>query len=144
MNFWDSSAIVPLLLGERMTPIVRTILAGDRQVHVWWGTEIECVSTIARLEREGVDPAIIASSFARLSAMREDWSEVTPGSLVRDTARRLLRVHPLRAADALQLAAALVLADQDPSSVSVVSLDDRLRDSARREGFLLVPEGPLA
>ncbi|HXI12426.1 MAG TPA: hypothetical protein VNM92_07250 [Thermoanaerobaculia bacterium] len=90
------------------------------------------------------DPAIIASSFARLSAMREDWSEVTPGSLVRDTARRLLRVHPLRAADALQLAAALVLADQDPSSVSVVSLDDRLRDAARREGFLLVPEGPLA
>ncbi|HVT04398.1 MAG TPA: hypothetical protein VHL58_13605 [Thermoanaerobaculia bacterium] len=27
-----------------------------------------------------------------------------------------------------------------PGSVSVVSLDDQLRDAARREGFLLVPE----
>lgn len=140
MNFWDSSAIVPLLLGERMTAVVREILSGDRQVHVWWGTEIECVSTITRLEREGIDASIIAAALDRLSAMREDWNEVTPGALVRDTARRLLRVHPLRAADALQLAAAWVLADQNPSSVSVVSLDDRLRDAARREGFLLVPE----
>ena len=140
MNFWDSSAIVPLLLGERMTAVVRDILSGDRQMHVWWGTEIECVSTIARLEREGIDPSIIAAALDRLSAMREDWNEVNPGALVRDTARRLLRVHPLRAADALQLAAAWVLADQNPSSVSIVSLDDRLRDAARREGFLLVPE----
>jgi predicted nucleic acid-binding protein len=139
VNFWDSSAIVPLLVGEPMTAVVRDILSGDRQMHVWWGTEIECVSTIARLEREAIDPSIISAALDRLSAMREDWNEVNPGALVRDSARRLLRVHPLRAADALQLAAAWVLADQNPSSVSVVSLDERLRDSARREGFLLVP-----
>ena len=140
MNFWDSSAIVPLLLGERTTSVVRNILAGDRQVHVWWGTEIECVSTIARLERENIDPSIIAAAFDRLAAIREDWNEVMPGALVRETARRLLRVHPLRAADALQLAAAWVLADQSPGSVSIVSLDDRLRNAANREGFLLLPE----
>jgi len=140
MNFWDSSAIVPLLLGERSTSVVRNILAGDRQVHVWWGTEIECVSTIARLERENIDPSIIAAAFDRLAAIRDDWNEVMPGALVRETARRLLRVHPLRAADALQLAAAWVLADQSPGSVSIVSLDDRLRNAANREGFLLPPE----
>ena len=140
MNFWDSSAIVPLLLGERTTSVVRNILAGDRQVHVWWGTEIECVSTIARLERENIDPSIIAAAFDRLAAIRDDWNEVMPGALVRETARRILRVHPLRAADALQLAAAWVLADQSPGSVSIVSLDDRLRNAANREGFLLLPE----
>jgi len=140
VNFWDSSAIVPLLLGERTTTIVRNILAGDRQVHVWWGTEIECVSTIARLEREKIEPSIIAAALDRLSAIREDWNEVLPGALVRDTARRLLRVHPLRSADALQLAAAWVLADQSPGSVSIVSLDDRLRNAANREGFALLPE----
>ncbi len=140
MNFWDSSAVIPLLLGERMTPAVRTILSGDRQMHVWWGAEIECVSTIARLERQAIDPSIIAAALDRLAKLREDWNEVSPGTLVRDTARRMLRVHPLRAADSLQLAAAWVLADQNPSSVSLVSLDDRLRDAARREGFLLLPE----
>lgn len=140
MNFWDSSAIVPLLLGERATSLVRNILASDRQVHVWWATEIECVSTIARLEREKIDPTIIAAALERLSAIREDWNEVLPGALVRDTARRLLRVHPLRAADALQLAAAWMLADQSPGSVSIVSLDERLRTAANREGFLLLPE----
>lgn len=139
MKFWDSSAIIPLLLRERTTAVVRNILAEDRKVHVWWGTEIECVSTIARLEREGVASSIIAAAHARLSALREDWNEVNPGTLVRETAKRLLRVHPLRAADALQLAAAWILADQTPGSISIVSLDERLRDAASREGFLLLP-----
>jgi hypothetical protein len=50
-------------------------------------------------------------------------------------ASRLLRVHPLRAADALQLAAALAAAKGDPSSLDVVCLDQRLSEAARREGF---------
>jgi len=139
VNFWDTSAVVPLLLGERTTDVVRKILSGDRQMHVWWATEIECVSTIARLEREGIEPSTISAALQRLSALREDWNEVSPGSLVRDTSKRMLRVHPLRAADALQLAAAWVLCDQNPSSVCVVSLDERLRHAARLEGFLLAP-----
>ncbi len=140
MKFWDSSAIVPLLVGERMTPVVRAILASDRQIHVWWGTEIECTSTISRLERDGVARPLIQSAFERLSILREDWSEITPGALVRDTAKRLLRVHPLRAADSLQLAAAWVLSDHDPGSITIISLDDRLLNAARREGFLVAPE----
>lgn len=139
MNFWDSSAVIPLLLGEKTTRSVREILAVNREMYVWWGTEIECVSTIARLEREGVAPRVIASALERLTGLSEDWSEITPGPLVRDTARRLLRVHPLRAADALQLAAATVLADQRPASVTIVTLDAWLRNAATREGFQLAP-----
>jgi uncharacterized protein len=56
---------------------------------------------------------------------------------------RFLRVHPLRTSDALQLAAAFVAAERRPSSLEVVTLDDRLAAAARKEGFLLV-EVPAA
>ena len=54
---------------------------------------------------------------------------------MRETATRFLRVHPLRAADALQLAAAFVVAENRPSSLELITLDDRLGDAARKEGF---------
>lgn len=139
MKFWDSSAVIPLLVMEPMTRIVAGILAEDRHMHVWWATEVECASTLARLEREKVASSIIEAALDRLAALREDWSEIAAGAGVREAAKRLLRVHSLCAADALQLAAASVLADGDPGSVTVVSLDDRLRDAARREGFQLLP-----
>ncbi len=141
MKFWDSSAVIPLLVTESMTPAVRDILTKDRQMHVWWATEVECVSALARLEREKPGASIsIETAFDRLNALREDWSEIAAVNIVRDVAKRLLRVHALRAADSLQLAAASVLADGDRDSVTVVSLDDRLRDAARREGFPLLPQ----
>jgi hypothetical protein len=54
---------------------------------------------------------------------------------VRGLGRRLVRVHPLRAADALQLAAALVACEGDPSSLVMVTLDARLSEAARKEGL---------
>jgi hypothetical protein len=59
---------------------------------------------------------------------------VQPGDLVREQALRLLRVHTLRAADALQLAAALEWAGA-PTDADFVTFDDRLREAAVREGF---------
>jgi len=53
---------------------------------------------------------------------------------------RLLRTHPLRTADALQLAAALVAGKHDPSQVQFFSYDDRLNEAAAREGLkIFVP-----
>jgi len=54
---------------------------------------------------------------------------------LRDAARRLLRVHDLRAADALQLAAALAAAEGRPMTLTLLCLDDRLGAAAEREGF---------
>ena len=139
MKFWDSSAVVPLLVGEPMTQVISGILKKDRQMHVWWATEVECASTLARLERDGTDSAIIEAALTRLAALREDWNEISPGDSVRVIAERLLRIHPLRSADALQLAAALVLADGEPRSVTFLSFDDRLRQAARLEGLILFP-----
>jgi hypothetical protein len=67
-----------------------------------------------------------------------DWQEISPSELVRRTARRLLRLHPLRAADALQLAAANVAGENDPSTLELVTVDGRLADAARREGFAVL------
>ena len=103
---------------------------------VWWATELECVSAVSRREREGVMP-IAASVMAldRLDALSERWLEVQPTSEVRTLARRLLRVHPLRMADALQLAAALVVNARGNGWLPFVSLDERLAGAARREGL---------
>jgi predicted nucleic acid-binding protein len=60
---------------------------------------------------------------------------VQPVRGVRTTAIRLLRVHPLRTADAFQLAAAIVAAENHPASLQFVTLDDRLGQAAEREGF---------
>ena len=58
---------------------------------------------------------------------------------VKARAKRLLGVHTLRAADALQLGAALTAASDDPLGWDLVCLDERLAEAARREGFAVLP-----
>ena len=136
MRFWDSSAIIPLIVAEASTKAVQSIAADDPVMCVWWGTEIDCVSALARLDREdSLGAAAITDAVARLDLLSESWNEVQPVAAVRVAARRLLRVHSLRAADALQLGAAVVAAEGVPASLDVVTLDERLAEAARREGF---------
>jgi predicted nucleic acid-binding protein len=136
VKFWDSSAIVPLLLGEEATAFVRGVYRRDRTMVVWWAADVECESAISRREREGkIRPEEAAQARERLEALSAEWSGVEPAAMVRAAARRFLRVHPLRAADALQLAAAWVASEQDPGSLPVVCLDSVLSSAARREGF---------
>jgi len=136
VRFWDASAIVPLLMTETATRVLQERARTDPSMLVWWATEVECASAIARLERDGaLDTAAVNEAFERLGRLREGWHEVEPGDAVREAAVRFLRVHPLRAADALQLAAALVAAERRPSSLEIVTLDDRLAAAARKEGF---------
>jgi predicted nucleic acid-binding protein len=105
-------------------------------VLVWWGTEVECASAVCRREREGVLPARLADrALRRLDALRARWDEVQPVGEIKHHARRLMRVHPLRAADSLQLAAALLAADFRPAALPFVTLDDRLARAAAREGL---------
>ncbi len=138
MRFWDSSALVPLFSSEKRTRAVQALYLQDPEVVVWWGTVVECASAIARLERDrALSPRDAAESFSRLDAFAQSWMQIDPSDEIRESARRFLRVHPLRAADALQLAAALVAAERRPSTLSFMTCDDRLRDAAGKEGFLL-------
>src|SRR5204863_1626963 len=101
--------------------------------------EVECVSAVARLERdEALDGKAVAQAFKRLGRLAAAWHQVDPTDGVREAAVRLLRVHPLRAADSLQLAAAFVAAESRPASLEVVTLDDRLALAAQKEGFVVI------
>jgi predicted nucleic acid-binding protein len=143
VKFWDGSAVVPLLVPEVVSGSVQRLYADDPVIAAWWATEIECTSAIARRQRLGQLPEdVAAEGFVRLKALREGWHEVEPGEELRESAKRLLRVHDLRTADALQLAAAFYVAEARPSTLEFVSLDDRLLAAARREGFPTTKPAP--
>jgi predicted nucleic acid-binding protein len=136
VRFWDSSAIVPLLLDESGREALLSMLESDPIMVAWWGTPVELVSALSRRERDGgLSFDAVTAAIARLRALERAWHQVVPTDAVRGRAQRLLRVHPLRAAESLQLAAALSIADDDPASVRFLSLDRRLADAARREGL---------
>lgn len=139
MKFWDTSAIVPLLVAEASTGRLQKIVSEDPDMLVWWGTEVECASALARLEREAVlDPRDAVAAFKRLVQFAEGWHEIDPSDTIRETAKRFLRVHSLRAADALQLAAAFVASEGRPASLEMITLDVRLANTAQKEGFVLI------
>jgi predicted nucleic acid-binding protein len=140
VRFWDTSAIVPLLVSEAKSATARQLAGEDPGIIVWWATRAECVAALARRRREGA----LTSSGERLARsiltlLAAEWSEVLPGDGVRERAERLLSTHALRTADAFQLAAALLWSRGDTHGLEFVSLDLRLREAALREGFQLLP-----
>jgi predicted nucleic acid-binding protein len=136
MRFWDASAIVPLVVDEPSSAAIDALVDEDSELLVWWGTPTEVVSALARREREGSLTALeTTQAVAALGELSESWEEIVPSERIRRVATRLLRQHRLRAADGLQLAAALVAADDQPASLEIVSLDARFNDIARHEGF---------
>jgi hypothetical protein len=139
MRFWDASAIVPLLVSETSSRALQALAKQDSTMLVWWGSEVECASALARIERDGaLDPRDAARVFERLRQLNGAWHEIEPSDVIRQAAIRFLRVHPLRAADALQLAAAYAAAEQRPASLDMITLDERLAIAARKEGFVVL------
>jgi predicted nucleic acid-binding protein len=139
MKFWDSSAIVSVLFKEPSTASLRALREKDSEQTVWCLTPVEITSALARRSREGLTADQEEAVGAGFAALAETWREVSSLDLVRSRALRLLNTHPLRAADALQLGAALVACDEKPEALPFVCVDDRLRKAARREGFRVLP-----
>lgn len=141
VRFWDASALVPLFVEQPSSSAVEHALEDDLSMAVWWATGLECRSAAARLEREGrLDAPAVSAALTTIAGLEAAWTEVPATEAVRATAARLLRTHPLRTGDALQLAAAIVAADGDPRTLPFVTLDERLALAADREGFpVLVP-----
>lgn len=112
MKFWDSSAVVALLLTEPRSRDVEGVLHNDGDVIVWWWTPVECLSAMARSERgHSASSEDIQRGRRILEILGTAWHEVTTSEEVRERAGTLLLRHPLRAGDALQLGAALTWAD---------------------------------
>ena len=139
MKFWDSSALVPLLTSQPATKSLESLYAADAHLIVWWVTPVECVSGLSRLERErGITTRELSTALERLTRLSKSWDEIQPNPRLRDLALRLLRSHPLRAADAMQLAAGIVASEHNFATLPFVCLDNRLAEAAAKEGFQIV------
>lgn len=137
MRFWDASAIVSLILDEAGSQSTRQCLESDPITIIWWSTQTEVVSALTRSLRE----ERIQEIDTGLGLFREiigRGSIVPPTDEILVISERLLRTHALRAADAHQLAAAIVASESQPSTLPFVCLDDRLIEAARKEGFHIV------
>ncbi|HVO96091.1 MAG TPA: type II toxin-antitoxin system VapC family toxin [Terriglobales bacterium] len=136
VRFWDTSAIIPLWLAEQGSTRAKSWYRHDPDVIVWTLTRVEVFSALARRRREA--PA----AASRLLSVRRDflraweqWSEVTAVEIVRRHAERIVESYPLRAADALQVGAAVVAAEENPAALEFVTFDENLAHAAEQEGF---------
>ena len=135
--FWDSSALVPCLVPERRSADMTALIAADAAVTIWWGTPLECLSALEAKRREVAAPLgapLYTNALARLAAIVASASKVTPADPLRTRAEQCLKRYPLRAADALQLAAALLSGQRE-----LVTLDVRLAEAARAEALIVLP-----
>lgn len=141
MRFWDSSALVPLILEEATSGPAGCLLSEDDEVVVWWGTWVECAVAISRLSREGsLDEEAEEEARIVLNGLTENWTEIRPTDELRILAALVSGEHPLKAADCLQLAAVLRWCEGDTNGAGFVCLDERLRRTAQNEGFDVLPE----
>jgi len=136
VRYWDASALVPLFIEEASTAEVEAWRAADPGITTWMMTRVEVISGIARRKREW--PELLPRwnrAIREVHEVASRWIEIYDAVAARFHAERIVTDYPLRTADALQLGAALVAADGDPHSMELVTLDRRLADAARREGF---------
>ena len=140
MRFWDSSAVIPLLIRQPGSSRVDAWFGADAELAFWTLTPVEITSALWRLVRERIlpEPAALHAD-ARCTELVASAHIIVDVDAVKALARRLLRVHALRAADALQLGAALVWAAGRPHERTLHTLDERLASAARREGFSVSP-----
>ena len=140
MRFWDSSAVVPLICDEEVSSKALALYRQDTQVLVWALTATEVISALCRRFRDGSMSRLeFRKSRQALQLLGKDWTEVQALELVRERAHRLLEIHPLRTADALQLGSALVATEDRPHGFGMVAFDAALADAAEKEGFTVIP-----
>jgi|ERR1035437_1187554 predicted nucleic acid-binding protein len=136
--FWDSSALLPLCVKQRATPVVQALSAKYRMA-VWWSTPVEMRGAFARLLRMGqLTPTGHVAAQVELENFRRTWREIEPSEPLREQAERLVDCFPLNAADAEQLAAALAWCLGRPRGRVFISGDSQLLDAARQLGFLAI------
>ncbi len=133
--FWDSSALVPLCVRQSLTPSA-VDLYKRYDVVVWWATAVEIASALARLRRMGqLDPSQWQKAQELALDLSNFWSVIQPSDALRSTATELVTLYDLRAADSLQLAAALEWCDHNPQRRIFLTADEKLRDAALLSGF---------
>jgi predicted nucleic acid-binding protein len=135
LAFWDASALVPLCVGQSTTPRAIALYKSYEAV-VWWATPVEIASALARLVRtQQLDSGDWARARRLAGALADAWFVIQPSDALRAKATQLVDRYDLRAADALQLAAALEWCDDVPQGRVFLTADQKLRDAAVLAGF---------
>lgn len=133
--FWDASSILSLCVMPQDSAQAAKLYR-EHPMTVWWATRVEAASAIQRLLRTGdVKPARAAALSQQITLLQERWSEVQPTHRVRELAIDLLGRYPLRAADALQLAAALIWCRENPHARLLFTNDKQMQAAAAQIGF---------
>jgi predicted nucleic acid-binding protein len=133
--FWDTSALIPLCVKQQATPVVES-LSAQYLMAVWWSTPVEMRGAFARLARMGqLTPNGLVQAQVTLEELRSIWQEVDPSEPLREQAERLVDRFPLKAADAQQLAAAMVWCIGRPKGRVFISGDSQLLETAWQLGF---------
>jgi predicted nucleic acid-binding protein len=135
--FWDSSALLPLCVEQKQTG-KSTALFAIYGIAVWWSTPVEIFSGLTRLMRMGqIGPHELRSGKRVALTIAATWVATQPSARIAADACSLLEVHPLSAADALQLAAALEWCEGKPNGNVFLTFDRRLAAVAASAGFRL-------
>ena len=84
MRFWDSSAILPLIVEERASNYATRFYEANPELVVWWAASVECASALARLERDGaIETRDLTQALQQLQALQSAWNEGQPLDTVR-------------------------------------------------------------
>lgn len=135
LAFWDASALVPLCARQGITPRVLALYRGYGVV-VWWATPVEIASALRRLARmKHLTPDEWAVSRGLAADLAGSWRVIQPSDSLRARAGQLVDRYDLKAADALQLAAALEWCEGVPQGQVFLCADQRFREAAVLSGF---------
>lgn len=133
--------MLPLFSEEAFSGVVEEFLREDDEIVAWWGTWVECSVAISRLRRENrVGDRGEEEARAALDRLANNRVERRPTDDTRLLAMLISKYHPPKAADALQIAAALRRCGGDTGGTGFVCLHDRLRKAAQDEGFDVLPD----
>jgi len=138
LAFWDASALVPLCVHEISSPQAHLYIRKFSPV-VWWGSFLEVHGAICRLHRaREISTEQKQGALSGLRLLARGWREVLPDDSIRELAAASLDKYPLRAADSLQLAAALTWCEMRPPKRHFICADQRLAASADAAGFAVL------
>lgn len=140
MRYWDASALIALYVDQARSTEVLTLARDGTSIATWTLTEIEIRSALARLEREkALTPSALNQARDEATQHWTTLDVIAAIDPVKLRARRLVNIHSLRAADAVQLAAAMTAVQDSSAGQAFVTLDVRLSAAAAREGFVVLP-----
>ena len=135
----ESSAVLTWLLGERWQAGVRRLLAEAERVVASTLTGVECARALSRgVITELLSPADELAALQLLHMVSSSWVTLEMTGRVLDRARARFPHEPVRTLDALHLASALLFHEAH-GAVTMVSLDERIRDNATHLGLSVAP-----